>query len=186
MERDRKSQLRTRRQCSVLIGAVQLDDGRDEAETQTCAARYFGFCRICRASMTTYRRFLLSLALCPNPNDVFVFATAKARSMRRRRREFDPRRRPDSLLPRQEVTVAICCCVTHGRDPQRDVLVFRDRGRRDPDFAHRGRQRDLAKLALPRLFSISVIRSSAVMTVTIDRGANRPVCDGLQFLKVLA
>jgi len=45
------------------------------------------------------------------------------------------------------------------------VLVFRDRVVEIPDFAHEVGQRDLAKLALPRLFSISVIRSSAVMTV---------------------
>jgi len=58
-------------------------------------------------------------------------------------------------------------CVTRGRDPRnRDVVVFRDRVVEIPDFAHVGRQRDFGKVGFARLFSISVIRSSAVMTVS--------------------
>jgi hypothetical protein len=44
----------------------------------------------------------------------------------------------------QEVTVAICCCVIRGRDPQRDVLVF-DRVVEVPDLPHEVRQRDFGK-----------------------------------------
>jgi hypothetical protein len=45
----------------------------------------------------------------------------------------------------QEVTVAICYCVIRGRDPQRDVLVFRDRVVEIPDLPHEVRQRDFGK-----------------------------------------
>ena len=48
----------------------------------------------------------------------------------------------------QEVTVAICCCVIRGRDPQRDVLVFRDRVVEIPDLPHEVRQRDFGKAGL--------------------------------------
>src|SRR6266849_9173426 len=86
----------------------------------------------------------------------------------------------------QEVTVAICCCVIRGRDPQRDVLVFRDRVVEIPDLPHEVRRRDFGKAG----FASAVLDLGDPQQCSYDsqrliEGPNRPVRDGLQFLKGL-
>ncbi len=126
---------------------MQLYDGRDEAQTQACSVGISAFVGSVEASHD-HVPFVISYPLprVRDPNDVFVFATGQGKiDTSARGRELD--RIVDQIRHclEQEVAVAIGSCVTRGGDPQRNVLVFRDRVVEIPDFPHEVRQRDFGK-----------------------------------------